>query len=516
MVYVSVVIPVHNGADHLRETLDSVRAQSFEDFEVICIDDGSTDLTPQILDEYCHSDRRFNFISIPNSGAGPSRNLGMERATGKYLYFLDADDLLLPHALETAVHAADDFAADVVVFKFRRFDSATGKVITTIRPDNGLPAMTIDRTSDKSQDHKIFQISTPAPWTKLFSRKFIIDLDIQFQDLPRVNDLYFGWSAMAAANRIVSLDEVMVHYRSFQSNSLSSLSRQTHSPLAIADALLATHRFLLGRGLYSEDLEKSFVNEAVFVYSVNLSSIASEAAYEQLFKVGQEQLFPELKVFNFPADYFVLTETALFVDHMRRIKQHRDFAFARAKNIDDDCVQLALEIAELQQESNSLDSLLEKLWRSPSYIFERGPIAFARKIKSSLRTRNKKTTSPESPDPMLDEFQNLLTETSSFSEFESQYDILRTMNLSKLNSYENKALNSKDEPLFEHVSNIRSSSAFDYLLFRQINGRIHRRKLRRKKDSLSNRIENQKEQLANSKTFRRWVKTGKVQNPQDS
>ena len=511
MVYVSVVIPVHNGAEHLRETLDSVRGQTFSDFEVFCIDDGSTDSTPQILEDYCAADPRFSFISIPNSGAGPSRNVGLERASGKYLYFLDADDLLVPHALENAVRAADDFTSDVVLFKYQRFDSATGRVTKTIRP-NELPNMTIDRAVDKSQESNIFQLSSPAPWNKLFSRQFIFDLGIKFQNLPRVNDLFFGWSAIAAATRIVLLDEVLIHYRSFQSDSLSL--RQTRTPLAITEALLATHRFLIEQGLYSKEVEQSFVNEAVSNYSVNLANIETETAYENLFKVGQEQLFPELRVFEFPTEYFDLPETALFVDHMRKTKHHRDFAFLRVKNIHSECAQLTMEIAGIHKESNQLDSHLAKLWRSPSFMIEQGPRAVARKLKASLRGQPRKPSAPQLTDPDLHDFNKILSDANSFSDFETQFMQLRAARLNQLSHLETQSTWPKDDAFLKHVEKIMNSSPFDYLLFRQISGRINRRKLRRMKDSLSNSMNARRKQLVDSKTFQRWVKAGKARIPQ--
>ena len=511
MAYVSVVIPVHNGEQHLRETLDSVRAQTLSDFEVICVDDGSTDSTPQILADYCASDHRFSFISIPNSGAGPSRNLGMEKANGKYLYVLDADDLLVPHALATAVRAADDFDADVVLFKYQRFNSATGNITKTIRP-NELPTMTLDRAVDKSQESNIFALSSPAPWNKLFSRQFIAELGIKFQDLPRVNDLFFGWSALAAATRMVLLDEVLIHYRSFQSDSLSL--RQTQSPLAITDALIAAHRFLVDREIYSKEVEQSLVNEAVSNYSVNLANIETETAYESLFKVGQEQLFPKLKVFEFPPEYFMLPETALFVDHMRQIKNHREFAFVRAKNIHSDCAQLTLEIAALHKKSNQLDSQIAKLWRSPAFLIEQGPKSVARKIKASLRNQTKQPNAPQLIDPNLHDFHKILSDASSFSDFESQFNELREVRLSELSSLGKQSADPKDDAFLEHVAKIRNSSPFDYLLFRQISGRINRRKLRRMKDNLSNAMNARRKQVVDSKTFQGWVKAGKAQIPQ--
>ena len=94
MCEISVIIPVYNVESYLRQCLDSVVNQTFEDIEIICVDDGSTDGSLDILNKYASSDNRFKIISQPNQGLGTARNNGLKLACGNYIYFLDSDDYI--------------------------------------------------------------------------------------------------------------------------------------------------------------------------------------------------------------------------------------------------------------------------------------------------------------------------------------------------------------------------------------------------------------------------------------
>lgn len=98
---ISVVIPVYNAERHVRKTLDSVSAQTYSDWECVCVDDGSTDGSGAILDEYAARDSRFRAIHQKNGGEGAARNAGMTAAGGDLIAFLDADDRMHPEALRT-------------------------------------------------------------------------------------------------------------------------------------------------------------------------------------------------------------------------------------------------------------------------------------------------------------------------------------------------------------------------------------------------------------------------------
>lgn len=96
MIAFSIVIPIYNVVPYLRECLDSVLAQTFTDWEAICVDDGSTDGSGSILDEYAVCDRRFRVIHQTNAGVSVARNVGMLNAVGGYITFLDGDDVYDP------------------------------------------------------------------------------------------------------------------------------------------------------------------------------------------------------------------------------------------------------------------------------------------------------------------------------------------------------------------------------------------------------------------------------------
>ena len=103
MTKVSVIIPVYNAEKYLRETIDSVLGQDFEDFELLLVDDGSKDASPAICDEYAAQDSRVQALHKTNGGVSSARNLGLDKARGEYIVFLDNDDLLYPDFLSTMV-----------------------------------------------------------------------------------------------------------------------------------------------------------------------------------------------------------------------------------------------------------------------------------------------------------------------------------------------------------------------------------------------------------------------------
>ena len=116
MSKVSVIVPAFNAAPYLSECLDSILAQTESDFEVVCIDDGSTDGTPQILAEYALRDGRLGWVSQENRGLSESRNRGIDLSSGKYLLFCDADDKLKPDAVRALVEKAERDRLDVLFY----------------------------------------------------------------------------------------------------------------------------------------------------------------------------------------------------------------------------------------------------------------------------------------------------------------------------------------------------------------------------------------------------------------
>lgn len=122
----SIIVPVYNAARYLRETLESVALQTFRDFECICVDDGSTDGSAAMIEEYCAHDRRFRFVRKQNGGEGSARNAGIETASGEWLCYLDADDVYSPDMLSVGYELIHRHpTADIVAVNRLNFEGDT-------------------------------------------------------------------------------------------------------------------------------------------------------------------------------------------------------------------------------------------------------------------------------------------------------------------------------------------------------------------------------------------------------
>ena len=117
---VTLIVPIYNAAPYLKNCLGSIKAQTFQEFEALLVNDGSQDASPEICQSYERADSRFRLIDKPNSGVSDSRNVALDQARGKYVQFLDADDWLTPDAIETLVHTAESTGADLVLSHFYR------------------------------------------------------------------------------------------------------------------------------------------------------------------------------------------------------------------------------------------------------------------------------------------------------------------------------------------------------------------------------------------------------------
>ena len=125
---VSVIIPVYNVEKYLSRALDSLLAQTYQNWEAIIVDDGSTDSCDIIADEYANKDSRFKVFHKTNEGVSEARNVGMKHATGKYLLFLDPDDFFHPQLMELCYMAAEKEDSDTIVFTYHHYYRTINKI----------------------------------------------------------------------------------------------------------------------------------------------------------------------------------------------------------------------------------------------------------------------------------------------------------------------------------------------------------------------------------------------------
>ncbi len=217
---VSVLVPICNVERYLEECLDSLAAQSFTDFEVLCINDGSTDGSRAIIQSYMDADERFRVIDKPNSGYGASMNMGLANAIGEYIAILESDDFFEPNALELLVDAAERNQSDVVKADFYLYWSTPQERDELFRI---VDEQEVGRTMRPIDDLAIF-FRKPSVWSALYRSSFLRDNGIDFLETPGASyqDAGFNFKVWASAARATFIADPILHYR--QDNEKSSVN----------------------------------------------------------------------------------------------------------------------------------------------------------------------------------------------------------------------------------------------------------------------------------------------------
>ena len=255
-IKVSVIVPVYNAENYLFQCLETIVGQTLREIEVILIDDGSTDNSYQICEEFADQDDRIRLYKQKNCGAGATRNRGIELAKGEYLSFLDSDDFFELDMLQSLYRRAKATDADIAFCDYWEFDDVTkqDKSVPWSLHKNFMPSKKI--FSAKDCPDTIFQIKTNAVWSSLYKKSFISKNNIQFKTTKRSNDIFFSRMSLILADKISCVDKKLLHYRI---NVPLSLSKQVNVPSSF-DSLKSNNEFY--DFLVQKDLsmyEKSFL-----------------------------------------------------------------------------------------------------------------------------------------------------------------------------------------------------------------------------------------------------------------
>ena len=230
---VSIIVPVYNTEKYLMDTIRTIQKQTLSDFEVICVDDGSTDRTLAILDKVSAEDRRFSVLRQKNAGAGAARNYGFTVAQGKYAIFLDSDDLFSPQLLEKLYAAAEEHQADIAACNFTRFDESGN-----IAYRNGVHTEWLPKDvrvfNYRDCPHHILNVVNPTPWNKLYRSDFIRKHNLKYEEISSTNDITFAAVSVATAERVAIVPEYLVQYRVGHSGSISSTKTKNLNNVHIA------------------------------------------------------------------------------------------------------------------------------------------------------------------------------------------------------------------------------------------------------------------------------------------
>ena len=203
----SIIVPVFNSQETIRNTVESILNQSYEDYEVVCVDDGSTDDTGNILEDISKRDSRLRHIKQSNMGVASARNRGLAEASGEFIGFVDSDDTIVPAMFKTMIDAIEDSRSDLVVCG-ANLVFVSGKHITEREVEYFKPKLSgTHQCSDST-----FKNVNVYLWNKVFRSKIIKENNIRFPDGKWYEDSAFVWMYVLECRQVHFVQESLYNY----------------------------------------------------------------------------------------------------------------------------------------------------------------------------------------------------------------------------------------------------------------------------------------------------------------
>ena len=214
-------MPVYNADKYLKESINTILNQTFTDLELICIDDGSTDSSLKILEEFIKKDSRVKLFTQKHNGAGVARNYGITKCKGKYLSFMDSDDLLDSNALQELWDISEEKNLDVAIFKATNFDDNSGEIIHNVLLDMKLLSEFVENYVFDINDitPSLFFHFNTTPWCKFYNLEFVTNSGARFAEGIIFEDDKFSWEILFNAKRIYLYNKYL-YKRRIHSNSV--------------------------------------------------------------------------------------------------------------------------------------------------------------------------------------------------------------------------------------------------------------------------------------------------------
>lgn len=287
---VSVIIPNYNAKEYIKQCIESVLLQDYKDFEIIIVDDGSTDNSWEIIGEMAAGDERIRPHRQANLNASIARNRGIEIAKGKYLLFLDSDDVLFPNALSKLVTAIEDSESDIAIGNYKQIDRC-GR---TIRDCN------VTKGRDKILNMMDIVNGTPNPSNKLYKKQIIDQYMIRFGNVRIGQDLNFYLKYLAVCKTGTFVQENIYGWRELEGSISNSYN------FRIFDI---TESFKDVRKFYKE-------NELIKLYDDYIKAIEYRHCYLQMEK---QKNFSSRKARKVVIEYFSLMLESLDISKCKNL-----------------------------------------------------------------------------------------------------------------------------------------------------------------------------------------------------
>ena len=341
-IKISVVMPIYNAGEYLSRAIDDVLKQTLNDFELICVNDGSTDDSFDILEDLHQNDERITLISEKNFGPSVARNKGLSCASGKYIMFLDADDMFDHTLLERLYEIAERDNLDIAVTGFDIYNDSQNRIFPAAdEPDAAIFAGGAVTSKNEHPDH-ILSSTTGYVWNKLFRASFLRDKKLAFDpDLYVFEDVHFVCCAMATAERVGMTEGKLVHHRIYSEQSRATLFRKYYGQVPVVYSKIK--EFLMQRGMYVP-LKTGYLN---------LSAGRCYKIYNLLWNDGKERLWNMLHTrYAAELDWLTIEKTAYESEEVCEFVANVAL-YTHAEFLDRESKGMSIKVSDLEKDEIS-------------------------------------------------------------------------------------------------------------------------------------------------------------------
>lgn len=365
MVEISVIIPAYNAEDYLDESLNSIINQSFRDLEIICVNDGSTDSTLERLNEFASKDNRIKVYSQENQGPGGATNTGLSKATGKYIYFMDADDSLDLNALEEFYNIMQENDLDFLIFRAINYDEDTGEYyydsyysMCELRKELGGEFF-----DWRDIGESIFKISV-TPWCKFYDHEFVKKTGAKFPLRLVYHDNIFFWEILFNSSRIYFYDKALYTRRIHSSSCTFSFDERNIHTIETNNLIIET---FIKYGHF-EKFKKKLYNNKIGLANRRYEEIRDE--FKELFFTEMKRDYMKIMGDESYDEFYSLLErdSKGFFDNVINSENHVEYDLRnRILRLEFAYEDMSDEIERLSRENKELAEVNESLLSSKSW-----------------------------------------------------------------------------------------------------------------------------------------------------
>ncbi len=230
MAKVSIIVPIYNSEKYIKKCIESLLNQTYEDYELLLINDGSTDITESIIDKY--DDDRIKYYKTDNQGIGKARNYGLEKSKGKYIVFVDSDDYVEKNMIESLVNKIESDDLDIAICDYYK------KTKNRIKKEK---LISFSNTSISNNEEILLNINLSV-WNKIFKKSLITKNKLKFKEDIRYEDIPFVLDALMLSNKVGKVDKFLYYFVIHEGSETSRMDEKVFDILYIYKDILNKYK----------------------------------------------------------------------------------------------------------------------------------------------------------------------------------------------------------------------------------------------------------------------------------